>query len=109
MSGGVLIFILVVVVGAVLIHIESGRRQGGAGRSLADKFARKHTGTKLGMEATDAAGVLGILERNSALARKTGADANHGSWIEAGATSPVPYPEDETYAARYIGTHDERK
>ena len=51
---------------------------------LAGEAPRK---TELGMEATDLASVQGILDRNDALARKTGAGGTQVSWTEVGAAS----------------------
>jgi hypothetical protein len=37
--------------------------------------------------------VAGILQRNSALAKRTGADGQRDQWSAVGATSPARYPD----------------
>lgn len=101
-----LLAIVVLITALVLLDIRLSK---GKYRSLAPRFARSRAARILGMEATDEASVADILHRNSALAGKTGAEGASHSWVAAHSTAPAPFPEDETYAARYSGTHDERK
>jgi hypothetical protein len=103
-----LVLLSIVVLIAVVILVEA-RMTRGKYRPLASRFARERKGPMLGMEATDEASVAGVLHRNSGLARKTGVNGKSHTWIAAGAVTPAPFPEDETYAARFSGTHDERK
>jgi hypothetical protein len=98
--------VTVLVTALILLDIRLSK---GRHRPLAPRFARSRAKPKLGMEATDEASVAGLLQRNSALAGKTGAAGGAHSWTATGAVAPAPYPEDETYAARYSGTHEERK
>jgi hypothetical protein len=103
------LFILGLVVLLVgIVVIEAWLRRGKS-RPLSHRFARSRHIKPLGTEATDEASVAGILRRNSALASKTGAGGSQSTWIATGAIPLAPYPEDETYAARYIGKHEERK
>jgi len=101
----VVLALVVLVVGAVLLEHKFGRR---TFKPLAPRFRSPVERPKLGMEATNEAAVAGLLQRNSALARKTGSAGQRASWLETAPTSVAPFPEDETYAARYGGTHKER-
>jgi hypothetical protein len=101
----ILLGLVVLVVGAILIEMVLRR---GIHRPLAHRISRPKQAKLLGMEATDEARVAGLLQRNSALAAKTGAGGSQATWSATCATTPAPYPDDETYAARYIGAHEER-
>ncbi len=101
----VVLAIVVLVVGVVLLEHKFGRR---TFKPLAPRFKNPAQPPALGMEATNEAAVAGLLQRNSALSRLTGSAGPAAIWLEAAPTDPAPFPEDETYAARYSGTHKER-
>jgi len=75
------------------IAVEYRLRRGKT-RPLTSRFARAPKATDLGMEATDADKVAGLLQRNAALAAKTGSRGAAASWIAAGAIPPPSSPDD---------------
>jgi hypothetical protein len=100
----ILIGIVALLAGAIAIQIYVRR---GKYTPLAASHERPCGKIKveLGMEATDMAVANAIIRPNAALARKTGQGGRNVTWIETNAIGPEPMPDDETYAARYIGTH----
>lgn len=88
---------------AIEIYLRRGKR-----RPLASRFAHCAKKPRLGMEATDLGKIAPALHRNAALARKTGANGDSTLWLAAGATRPVPFRDDATYANLYGETQDER-
>jgi hypothetical protein len=86
--------VLAVVVALVTLVVVASRLQRGRHRPLAPRFDPTSHRPELGMEATDLASVQGILGRNAALARKTGAGAGQASWTEVGAASPPKNSQD---------------
>jgi hypothetical protein len=101
----ILLGVVVLIVSGIAIEHRLRR---GKHVSLAARFARPLPAVPLGMEATDTDGFADIADRNAALARMTGAKDPLASWTAVEARPPLPYPEDETYAARYSGTHKGR-
>jgi hypothetical protein len=87
-----------VVMAVVAVTIVIDRRRQRRHVPLAARFATGPTPQPLGMEATDLPGVQGILDRNAALARKTGRHGGAASWTEAGAIPPAPAPRTMTLA-----------
>lgn len=85
MDGKLAILALVVTtVGVVLALVQVHRKRY---RPLSKLAGEASKNADLGMEATDLASVQGILDRNDALARKTGAQGGRVSWTEVGAAS----------------------
>lgn len=88
---------------AVLVLAALGnewRSKRGKGRPLAARFAASRPKPELGMEATDSAFANGVLQRNTALAAKTGAAGSSSTWTAAGAIPPSAIQGDERVDSR---------
>jgi len=92
MPGAVLLGIVALVLCGIAVEYRLGR---GKSRPLANRFAKASKATDLGMEMTDTDKVAGLLQRNAALAAKTGAGGAAASWTAAGATPPSRAPDDD--------------
>lgn len=88
---------------AVEAYVKRGRK-----RPLSSKHETRQSKVDLRMEATDMIVVDAFRKRNEAMSRKTGQGGSHVSWTETHAIGPEQIPDDETYAARYIGAHKEK-
>jgi hypothetical protein len=82
--------ILAVVVGGVVLALWINQRSRRQYRPLAARFVSAPDRPEPGMEATDLEAVQGIVQRNAALARKTGPGGGAASWTEVGARSNRP-------------------
>lgn len=90
-AGTVLTGIAVLVLSAIGNEWRSRRRKA---RPLAAKFAPPISQPDLGMEATDLTQAAAILQRNDALAAKTGATGSAATWTAVGAVLPPANGED---------------
>jgi len=90
--GAVLLGIVALVLCGIVVEYRLRR---GKTRPLASRFARPPKAMDLGMEMTDVDKVAGLLQRNAALAAKTGAGGAAASWTAAGATPPSQAPDDD--------------
>ncbi len=85
MDGKLAILVLVsAIVGVVLILLRERQKRH---RPLSKMAGEAPGKAELGMEATDLGSVQSILDRNDALARKTGVGGAQVSWTEVGAAS----------------------
>lgn len=87
---------------AIEAYVKRGRK-----RPLSSKHETRRSKAALGMEATDMAIVNAVRKQNDALSRKTGQGGSRIIWTETKSIGPEQMPDDETYAARYLGTHKE--
>jgi hypothetical protein len=101
----ILIGVVALIASAIVVeaYMKRGRK-----RPLSFNHERRRSKVELGMEATDMTVVNAVSKLNDASLRKTGQGGSHVSWTETYSVGPEQMPDDETYAARYIGAHRDR-
>ena len=89
--GAVLLGIVALVLCGIALEYRLRR---GKTRPMARRFTKRPEATNLGMEATDADRVAGMLLRNAALAAKTRSSGAAANWVATGAIPPRSSPDD---------------